>query len=1081
MNVRRRRTTQVLVVLGLVGGSVQAEAATPTAKGLTLGFRAATGPAAPPAEEPPADDGFAVEDESPPESEPPADDGFAVEDEGAAPEPEEDEEDEGEVIMPSTAPPKDAPKDPPPDDEWTFEVEDVSEDPSAIEQEVKAATVEATAGPTGIVTGKLKDSVTGDPVIGAVIEVVNGKYQTRTDAKGEFSLRLPPGIYELRLRSDASQPLRVSNVEVRQDDTVKLDRDLKPLAGAGQVVQVEAEMNRESEGARLLQRKESVSARDLMSRDEIAKSGGGSTSGVARRIVGSTVVGGRYLFIRGLGHRYGNTLFDGARIPSPEPELRTVPLDIFPAGALSAINIQKTFTPDVPADFAGGSTQLESRDVPDRFILEVGAEIGANTATTGRQMVTSAGFAGADAFGFGNLPRAIPDALPGDLPVGPTVLDQNLRPAWTPADTERFGESLASDTRIRRGAKAPPNLGVRATTGYGLEYGSNGGKLGFLVSAAYKSQHSTLREQVRLFGVTDGRLDTATPQTDFDGVRTTYNVAWSSIGLVKWKASKNHRLELLGLYSRDADDETREYSGDARAVAPVPIVNTRLRYVMRSVAMTRLGGVHTFPKAKRLELDWFGSYAQARRDDPSMREMVFSTNNAGLTTLDITNGGGKQLFLDLTDHTESGAANLTLPFAQWGQLPAKFKTGVWIEGKQRSFFARRLAVGTISGAQIPAGTGDVLGPDTIGGGIEPEPFFYRETTRDNDNYDAEQEVYATYAQIDLPLVRWLKLAGGARFEASYIDVSPFDIFARNRGGGGSDSGVDPTQTASLTDYDVLPSASLIFSPTAKMNVRLVGAQTLARPEFRELAPFEFTDFVGGATVIGNPALVSSKIWNADLRWEWFPSASEVVAVSVFYKYFDDPIERTAGPRIPRLVSFRNAERAQNVGAELEVRKNLEFIGDALEGFSLGANFAYVFSRVELGARCNPDLDPTCDTSIPDVSTSRERPLQGQSPFVVNAYIDYVDEDSGTEARFLYNAFGRRIEEVGGLGLPDTYEEAIHDFDFVLGQEVYDNLTLSFGIDNILNYPRRFTQGRERAVTYLAWPGTTFTLGLSYKI
>jgi len=617
MNVRRLRSTQVLVLLGLVGTSVQAEAAEPDVpQGLDLRFRASTGPAP----TPPSDDGFAVEDEA----EPPPDDGFAVEDESPpegedegevimpSAQPKEPEgEDEGEVIMPSAQPKADegkaGKKEPPPDDgEWTFEVEDVSEDPSAVEQEVKAATVEATKGPAGTVKGKLRDSVTGDPLIGATVEVVNGKYKTKTDANGEFSLRLPPGVYELRLRSDASQPLRVSNVEVRQDGTVDLNRELRPLEGAGQVVKVEAEMNRESEGARLLQRKESVSARDLLSRDEIAKSGGGSTSSVARRIVGSTVVGGRYLFIRGLGHRYGNTLFDGARVPSPEPELRTVPLDIFPSGALSAINVQKTFTPDVPGDFAGGSTQLESREVPDEFIFEVGADIGANTATTGRRMVTSAGFTGADAFGFGNLPRAIPDVLPNDVPVGPSALDpETLRPVWTAEDTERFGESLLPDTRIRRGALAPPNFGVKATTGWGREYGDDG-KIGFLAAASYKHKHETLREQVRVFGLSGDTLDLDTPRTDYRGVRTTFGVAWSGIGLVKWKLNKNHRLEALGFYSRDADDETRIYAGQARNVAQgVDLVtNTRLRYVMRSIAMTRLGGKHTFPKAKGLQLDW---------------------------------------------------------------------------------------------------------------------------------------------------------------------------------------------------------------------------------------------------------------------------------------------------------------------------------------------------------------------------------------------------------------------------------------------------------------------------------------------
>jgi TonB-dependent receptor len=404
---------------------------------------------------------------------------------------------------------------------------------------------------------------------------------------------------------------------------------------------------------------------------------------------------------------------------------------------------------------------------------------------------------------------------------------------------------------------------------------------------------------------------------------------------------------------------------------------------------------------------------------------------------------------------------------------------VWLEGKQREFFGRRFAVGQVSGIMAPVGTGDVLGPDQIGGNgpMDTQPFFYRETTRALDNYDAEQEVYATYAMIDLPVVRWFKLAGGARFEASRIDVRPFDYFGRE-----SEQMTVADLGASLDDYDVLPSASLIFSPTEKMNVRLVGAKTLARPEFRELAPFEFEDFVGGTTVRGNPGLVSTGIWNADLRWEWFPSAAEVVAVSVFYKHFDDPIEKIAlATANRRTASFRNAKLAHNVGAELELRKNLEFLGPRLEGLSLGANFAYVYSRVELGAKCSPTTDPTCNAVASDQSTSRRRALQGQSPFVVNAYLDYTDESSGTSARFLYNAFGRRIEEVGVFGLPDVYEESIHNFDFVLGQDVAKNLTLSLSIENILNYPRRWTQGRDRAVTYLAWPGTTFALGLSYKI
>lgn len=1000
--------------------------------------------------------------------------------------------------MPSTKPDAGKEKEPPPpsekpdEGEWTFEVEDVSDDPGAAEQEVKAATVETTKGPAGTVKGRLRDSVSGDPLIGAVVEVVGAEYKTKTDASGEFSLRLPPGIYELRLRGDASQPLRVGNVEVRQDGTVEINRELRPLEGANQVVKVEAEMNRESEGARLQQRKDSLSARDLLSRDEIAKSGGGSTSSVARRIVGGTVVGGRYLFIRGLGHRYGNTLFDGARVPSPEPELRTVPLDIFPSGALSAINVQKTFTPDVPGDFAGGSTQLESREAPEEFVLEVNAKIGANTATTGRTMATNGGYLGADAFAFGNYPRALPGGLPGNYPISPATLNpETLRPQWTPAQTERFGELLPTDTRIRFGSKAPPNFGANATVGWGREYRKDS-KIGVLASASYKNEHRTLREQIRLYGSTDGVLDTALPQVDIDGPRTIFNVAWSGIGLVKWKLNKNHKLDVLGFYSRDADDESRRYEGDIRSVAQgIPLViSTRQRYVMRSVLMTRLGGKHVLPKAKGLTLDWFGSYAQARRDDPQIRDMVYTQNQQGVTALSPTNGGGEITYLDLTDDTESGAANLTMPFEQWGKLESKLKAGVWLEGKQRQFFTRRFTVASRgSQYEIPEGTGDIFGPDTVGGGsndptmpnADPsgrdEVFFWNEDTRAVDNYEGKQQIYATYALIDLPIVRWFKVAGGARFEASRIDVTPFDYFARNRG----ESGVDPLLRTKLDNNNVLPSLSLIFSPTEKMNVRLVGAQTLARPEFRELAPFSFFDFAGGNTIIGNPKLRSTTIWNADLRWEWFPSAAEVVAISVFYKYFDSPIERIAGSSVPRIVTFSNAKYAQNVGAELEARKNLEFLGESFDNWSIGANFAYVYSRVRLRDSCQPDVDPFCENALTDASTNRERPLQGQSPYVVNAYVDYTDDDSGTTARLLYNAFGRRIEDVGAQRMPDIYEEAIHNFDLVVGQSVGRGLTLSLSVENILNYPRRFTQGKDRAVTYLAWPGTTISLGLSYKI
>ena len=1008
------------------------------------------------------DDGFAVE-EAPTEGE----DGFAVDDSEQV---DEDLSDVETITPVDASDPSAAP--PPADDDgaWSFEVTDLTEDEQALAAELEVDNV-VVKGARGTVTGRIKDSVTGEPLIGAQVEAIGTRYATKTGADGAFSMDLPPGTYEIRLRYDTSQPLRVSNVVVSKDATIQIVRDLIPLVGAGETVSVVAEMNRESEGARLAQRKESSAARDLMSRDEISKSGGGSTSAVARRIVGTTVVGGRFLFVRGLGHRYGNTLLDGARVPSPEPELRTVPLDIFPSGALSAINIQKTFTPDVPADFTGGSTQLESRDVPDEFVLELGADLGVNTATTGRRMVTNDGFTGADAFGFGNLPRRLPGAFP-DTAVQRNSFDDRGQRVFSDAEIERLGEAPLTNTRVVKSAHAPPNFGAKATVGYGTRYGGDGGRIGFLVSTDFSNAHETLRERRRAFAGADGQIDAATPQVDYDGIKTTYRAAWSTIGLLKWRANERHRFSALGLYSRDTDDETRELIGKARPIAQeADLINTRLRYVMRSVAMTRVGGRHDFPRAKDLRLDWMGSYAQARRDDPNMRDMLFSPDGTGTVTLDTTNGGGKMLYLGLVDHTQSGAANLTLPFAQWKKIESRFKAGAWVEGKQREFTARRFAYQPVNGFVLPTGTGDILNPSSIGGGSpsDNEPFFLNETTRAQDNYRATQEVYAAYAMLDLPLVRWLKLSGGLRFEASDIDVDPFDPLAI----GGE------LTPATLRDRDALPVASLIFAPTPKMNIRIGATRTLARPEFRELAPFEFTDFVGGFTVVGNPALVSTKVSNADLRWEWFPTAAEVVAVSLFYKDFDRPIERVVQGRVGGLASYANAQGATNAGAEFELRKNLEFVGKALRNFSTGANFAYIFSRVRLAERCDINVNPSCE-STGDVSTSRVRPLQGQSPFVVNMYLDYTNEKSGTSTRILYNTFGRRIDQVSGFALPDIYEESVHNFDVVVGQEIFDGFTLSLAAENFLNWPRRFTQGPNRDITYMTWPGARLKVGASYR-
>ncbi|MBX7079051.1 MAG: TonB-dependent receptor [Nannocystaceae bacterium] len=1010
--------------------------------------------ATPPAETPPAETPPA---ETPPAETPPAE------------------------TPPAETPPPTKPgpvADPGEEESWDggFDVVDLTEDKEALAKELEVKTVDV-KGDSGVVRGKLKDASTGAPLIGAYVEALGTPYKTKTDLEGNYTLELPPGTYELRIRSDANQPRRISGVVVSKGSDETFNAELVPLAGANMVVAVKAEMNKESEGARLLQRKESVAARDIMSREQIQKSGGGSTAQVARRIVGATLIDGKYLFVRGLGHRYGNTLFDGARVPSPEPDIRTVPLDIFPSGSLSAINVQKTFTPDMPGDFAGGSVQLESREIPRKLLFELNVRAGANTQTTFRDRAFEGGFAGADAFGFGNLPRKLPDVMPEDHPANRNALGDDLRPVWTSKQIERFGEALYTDTRVRRGKLALPNLLGQATLGYGFRP-TNEGKLGFLVSAGYRNQRQTLHEHWKFFSVAENPDQPGSYELqrriDYRGVRTVANAQWSTIGLVKYDIDKNHRVTASAFYSRDADNEVRALTGPAENG---DVLTTRIRYVMRSILLTRLGGRHVLPKAKGFTIDWFGAFAQARRDDPSIRDMVYQPD-PGAGDWRLSGQGASVMFLDLRDNTGNGAVNFTMPFKQWRQLDGKFKFGAWVEGKRREFVVRRFTYQTVNGIDAPIGTGNLLINKYIGGGLSPaqggqQPYYVAETTQPFDNYHAQQQVYAAYAMLDLPLVRWFRIAGGARFEANRQALQPYDQFTDMR---------DAERSSKFANNNVLPSLSLIFPVTEKMNVRLVGTETVARPEFRELAPFLFSDFAGGITVLGNPSLTTAKIWNGDLRWEWFPSAAEVLAVSVFGKYFIDPIERTMAPGTSNpLVSFRNAKFAYNVGVEFEAAKNLEFVSKKLREVTLGFNLAYVFSRVHLRDSCDI-ADPLCDPdNATDVSTSRVRPLQGQAPIVANAYIDWERKRSGTNLRLLYNGVTRNIAFVGGNHLPDTYVEAIHQLDFVGRQRIYKGLAALLQVQNMMNWPIRWRQGSERAINYQVFPGATIMIGLAYEL
>jgi TonB-dependent receptor len=402
------------------------------------------------------------------------------------------------------------------------------------------------------------------------------------------------------------------------------------------------------------------------------------------------------------------------------------------------------------------------------------------------------------------------------------------------------------------------------------------------------------------------------------------------------------------------------------------------------------------------------------------------------------------MFNTLDDTTTDVAGNWSLAGTQWSGLPAQYKFGGSYVDRSRDFSSRRFRFVPVNtgGLDLTQPVEALLTPANIG-----PRFEIKEETRPTDTYDASQSVASFYAMTDLTMSSRVRLVGGARIERFDQEVNTFDLFD-----------LDGTIiTAHLENTDVFPAANFVFAVAQNQNLRVSVSQTVNRPEFRELAPFEFTDIVGGRAVVGNPDLRRALIQNVDVRWEMFPGGDQVVAASLFFKHFDDPIERIVEPTAQLRTSFTNADSARNVGLELEARQR--FAGQ----FMIGANYTFVDSSITLSGAAT------------QVQTSLERPLAGQSKNLFN-FVFEAGSDAPVTGRLLYNFFGKRISDVGSLGLPDIFEDSRGSLDFVLSTR-WRTLNLKFSAENLTDEAYTFTQGDLLQREYKLGRAFTFGVGV----
>ncbi|NTX67208.1 TonB-dependent receptor [Myxococcus sp. CA051A] len=910
-------------------------------------------------------------------------------------------------------------------------------DASATDDEAMLA--ESSAPPPGFtgIHGKVVDEANQEGLIEATVKVVTGaQKQTLTDLDGNYRLALPPGKYDLRVFYDVYQGRRITGVIVTEGKATKLDVALGADVGAVQEVVVEARADRRAEGALLQERKKAAAVSDAISAQEIARTPDSSASDAVKRVVSATVVDGRYVYLRGLGGRYITTLLNGALLPSPEPDEPSVPLDLFPTSLLANLNVVKSYTADLPGSFGGGALLIETNTYPSQFEFKPRLTFGGDTETTGQARNTQTGGGGMEFLGFPGGSRRLPSAIPTDHALGNG--NESL------AEQERQWESF-NNVWNARSKTALPNIGLSASLGDTLRFDNQ--RLGYLATVNYGH-----RENTQFTQYSKASYDLEGNFVSYDDAQTqlgTEVANLSGLASVGYQLDRDNELTLFSLFTRGTETRTTTSVG-VDSLKGDRYEGSRLQFVVRQLSFNQLRGFHRIGLFGDSEVDWQANLSRVDRDEPDTRDSLYSDNlgnpSGGMSFPNQANSG-ERFFADLGETSFGGSVNITVPLAD-----VRLKVGGLTQLSFRDFRARRFRYGISPSSDVdrflPPET--LFGAEYLGNGMR-----IQESTRpDSDAYDASLGVFSGYVTADVKATEALRLVGGLRLESTQQKLTALNQF----------TGAEASRNDA--DYlDWLPTLNTIYALTPTVNLRAGYSYTLARPTFRELAPFTFYDFVRRRNVSGNPALVQTRIHNADARVEWFTGDNEVLAASVFYKRFLNPIERVVNSAGAGDMNFENTPAANTYGLELEARTSLGRVTPALQPFKVGVNLTLIQSNIDLG-------------SLQGLQTNAERPMQGQSPYVVNVNLGYERPQSGTEVALLYNVYGRRINEVGTDNLPDVYEQPFHRMDLAVTQKLTEAMQLKLTASNLLNSRITFQQGDIALVQYR--PGLAFSasLGLS---
>ena len=897
------------------------------------------------------------------------------------------------------------------------------------------------------VSGQIVDAANGKPLSGVRVFVPGSAEVFVSDKEGRFEalvFKKAPRI-SLVAKRYSSQTLEL---EAEQTD-IRIE-----LSKAGLKLQelvILAPSLDGSVAAFLEIRRKSSSVADVLGAEQISKAGDGDAASSLRRVTGLTLVKGQYIYIRGLGERYAATLMNGGTLPSPDPGRPIVPLDMFPAGILEGMVIQKSYTPDLPGSFGGGSILLKTKGVPERFGGSFSTSVGFNDAND-RLLSYQGG--GTDWLGIDDGTRALPEKVKRATRGGKLLSFTGDDRGFSKEELADIGRSfpniynLDEERAVRsNGQDIPPSLSFSV----GDMFKSGKLSAGYRTSLLYDpsvSNRAEMRNSVqggdRL--VLDNPINFKRTQSEINtggtldtGLQYGDNLELSYTGMVLRKTQDTRQIG-QGITGADGDEISRFHL--------LEWVERQLVSQQGKVRAEFGEGVGK-DKVKPGIFVRYG-WSNAFRDSPDTREYVYEDFQDGRGfRLDSDTNGISRTYAELFDKADDLGLDFVVPFKIFDNA-TQLKFGYARLSKTRVSDTRRFNFLNQLSNSIDLGQDleDITAPPNI----NPDGYLPEENSLSTDDYTGEQLVQAGYAMVDTPVTERFRVSVGGRYETSSQTVSTFNLLS---------TAEDPVVAEHRTE-DFFPVYSATAFLTDRAQIRIAYSETINRPSIRELSSAPFLDPDLGRLIYGNNLLVSSVIKHWDARWEYYLNREESFSIGAFAKEFNKPIESIIEPGSNQTRTYQNAESASNYGLEAEFSKNLSFIG--MKGWTLSANYAQIFSKIELS------------DDVPETFMSSDRPLQGLSPWIANVQLFW--EGKKARAGLLYNAFGERIVDVGTQGLPDVVEQPIHQLDLVTRFTLAKNTNVNFRVRNLLDQSVVLKQ--DRFVVQEFRMGQSYSLGLSQQ-